>query len=74
MVTGPIVDGNGVRGARMERGERQLVALTTQVDEVIVLTAPHLVEEFGHRDWESRACRRHNVVVPAPKLAYFGEE
>jgi hypothetical protein len=35
-------------------------------DEVIVLTAPHLVEEFFHRDWASRA--RHTVGVPVLKL------
>ena len=35
-------------------------------DEVIVLTAPHFVEEFFHRDWTSRA--RHRVGVPVLKL------
>jgi hypothetical protein len=35
-------------------------------DEVIVLTAPHYVEEFFHRDWASRA--RHKVGVPVLKL------
>ncbi|WP_314176854.1 indole-3-glycerol phosphate synthase [Streptomyces winkii] len=35
-------------------------------DEVIVLTAPHLVEEFFHRDWATRA--RHKVGVPVLKL------
>lgn len=48
-----------------------LDALTSVVeqaraDEVIVLTAPHLVEEFFHRDWASRA--RHKVGVPVLKL------
>ncbi|KAB7843601.1 indole-3-glycerol phosphate synthase [Streptomyces mobaraensis NBRC 13819 = DSM 40847] len=38
----------------------------THADEVIVLTAPHLVEEFFHRDWASRA--RHKVGVPVLKL------
>jgi hypothetical protein len=38
----------------------------TRADEVIVLTAPHLVEEFFHRDWASRA--RHKVGVPVLKL------
>ncbi|NGN63977.1 indole-3-glycerol phosphate synthase [Streptomyces sp. A7024] len=38
----------------------------TNADEVIVLTAPHLVEEFFHRDWASRA--RHKVGVPVLKL------
>jgi hypothetical protein len=37
-----------------------------RADEVIVLTAPHLVEEFFHRDWASRA--RHTVGVPVLKL------
>jgi hypothetical protein len=38
----------------------------THADEVIVLTRPHLVEEFFHRDWTSRA--RHKVGVPVLKL------
>ncbi|MER5970492.1 indole-3-glycerol phosphate synthase [Streptomyces sp. NPDC002055] len=38
----------------------------TNADEVIVLTRPHLVEEFFHRDWTSRA--RHQVGVPVLKL------
>ncbi|MDT3396442.1 indole-3-glycerol phosphate synthase [Streptomyces sp. B1866] len=38
----------------------------TGADEVIVLTAPHFVEEFFHRDWASRA--RHTVGVPVLKL------
>lgn len=38
----------------------------TGADEVIVLTAPHYVEEFFHRDWASRA--RHKVGVPVLKL------
>jgi hypothetical protein len=38
----------------------------SQADEVIVLTAPHLVEEFFHRDWATRA--RHKVGVPVLKL------
>lgn len=35
-------------------------------DEVLVLTSPHFVEEFFHRDWASRA--RHKVGVPVLKL------
>ncbi|MBA0052070.1 indole-3-glycerol phosphate synthase [Streptomyces sp. AJS327] len=42
------------------------VVQQTSADEVIVLTAPHLVEEFFHRDWASRA--RHKVGVPVLKL------
>ncbi|MCX5527185.1 indole-3-glycerol phosphate synthase [Streptomyces bobili] len=38
----------------------------TGADEVIVLTDPHYVEEFFHRDWASRA--RHKVGVPVLKL------
>ncbi|MET8570061.1 indole-3-glycerol phosphate synthase [Streptomyces sp. NPDC004783] len=38
----------------------------TRADEVIVLTDPHYVEEFFHRDWASRA--RHKVGVPVLKL------
>ncbi|MDY0810635.1 indole-3-glycerol phosphate synthase [Kitasatospora purpeofusca] len=44
----------------------------THADEVIVLTAPHLVEEFFHRDWASRA--RHKVGVPALKLYAHADE
>lgn len=45
-----------------------LKSLVTEVgaDEVIVLTDPHYVEEFFHRDWASRA--RHKVGVPVLKL------
>ncbi|GLX21225.1 MULTISPECIES: indole-3-glycerol phosphate synthase [Streptomyces] len=43
----------------------------TGADEVIVLTAPHLVEEFFHRDWASRA--RHKVEVPVLKLFAHNE-
>lgn len=45
-----------------------LKALVDEVkaDEVIVLTDPHYVEEFFHRDWASRA--RHQVGVPVLKL------
>jgi hypothetical protein len=44
----------------------------THADEVIVLTAPHLVEEFFHRDWPSRA--RHKVGVPVLKLYAHNDE
>ncbi|MFJ3668895.1 indole-3-glycerol phosphate synthase [Streptomyces sp. NPDC090106] len=40
-------------------------------DEVIVLTDPHYVEEFFHRDWASRA--RHKVGVPVLKLFSHSE-
>ncbi|GGR69993.1 hypothetical protein GCM10010269_06070 [Streptomyces humidus] len=45
-----------------------LTSLVAEVgaDEVIVLTDPHYVEEFFHRDWASRA--RHKVGVPVLKL------
>ncbi|MBV9023686.1 MAG: indole-3-glycerol phosphate synthase [Streptomycetaceae bacterium] len=42
-----------------------------KADEVIVLTAPHLVEEFFHRDWASQA--RHKVGVPVLKLYAHNE-
>lgn len=42
------------------------VVSQTSADEVIVLTAPHFVEEFFQRDWASRA--RHKVGVPVLKL------
>ncbi|GAA2413084.1 hypothetical protein GCM10010420_48210 [Streptomyces glaucosporus] len=48
------------------------VVRETGADEVIVLTAPHLVEEFFHRDWASRA--RHKVGVPVLKLFAHGEQ
>ncbi|MGW5459254.1 indole-3-glycerol phosphate synthase [Streptomyces sp. NPDC003996] len=44
---------------------KSLVA-EVKADEVIVLTDPHYVEEFFHRDWASRA--RHKVGVPVLKL------
>lgn len=47
------------------------VAEQTHADEVVVLTAPHLVEEFFHRDWASRA--RHKVGVPVLKLFAHAE-
>lgn len=56
-------------GRIIERHPLQLltsVVEETAADEVIVLTAPHLVEEFFHRDWASRA--RHKVGVPVLKL------
>ncbi|UCM90960.1 indole-3-glycerol phosphate synthase [Streptomyces marincola] len=43
----------------------------TGADEVVVLTAPHFVEELFHRDWASRA--RHKVGVPVLKLFAHGE-
>ncbi|TDC73964.1 indole-3-glycerol phosphate synthase [Streptomyces hainanensis] len=43
----------------------------TGADEVIVLTAPHYVEELFHRDWASRA--RHRVGVPVLKLFAHAE-
>ncbi|MBW1600693.1 indole-3-glycerol phosphate synthase [Streptomyces sp. JJ66] len=43
----------------------------TGADEVIVLTSPHLVEEFFHRDWASRA--RHRVGVPVLRLFAHAE-
>ncbi|HET6856226.1 MAG TPA: indole-3-glycerol phosphate synthase [Streptomyces sp.] len=47
------------------------VVTETGADEVIVLTAPHYVEEFFHRDWASRA--RHKVGVPVLKLFSHNE-
>ncbi|WP_049565170.1 hypothetical protein [Streptomyces sp. SBT349] len=43
----------------------------TSADEVVVLTAPHYVEELFHRDWASRA--RHKVGVPVLKLFAHAE-
>ncbi|WAX77298.1 indole-3-glycerol phosphate synthase [Streptomyces sp. KMM 9044] len=61
--------GHGAEGRLI--GDHPLAALRTMVeeagaDEVIVLTDPHYVEEFFHRDWASRA--RHKVGVPVLKL------
>ncbi|WP_377268946.1 indole-3-glycerol phosphate synthase [Peterkaempfera sp. SMS 1(5)a] len=47
-------------------GILRTVVEDTKADEVIVLTSPHFVEEFFHRDWASRA--RHKVGVPVLKL------
>ncbi len=57
--TGEIVEDNPLDLLRS-------VVQRDRADEVIVLTAPHLVEEFFHRDWASRA--RHTVGVPVLKL------
>ncbi|BBB00815.1 hypothetical protein RVR_7967 [Actinacidiphila reveromycinica] len=46
--------------------ELRAVVERSGADEVVVLTAPHFVEEFFHRDWTSRA--RHKVGVPVLKL------
>ncbi|MGW2963038.1 indole-3-glycerol phosphate synthase [Streptomyces sp. NPDC001220] len=61
--------GSAAEGRMVE--DHPLDALKTVVeevgaDEVIVLTDPHYVEEFFHRDWASRA--RHKVGVPVLKL------
>ncbi|MFD5536921.1 hypothetical protein ACFWIJ_03475, partial [Streptomyces sp. NPDC127079] len=63
--------GPGRRGRGGLRAHNPLDALRKLVeevraDEVIVLTDPHYVEEFFHRDWASRA--RHKVGVPVLKL------
>ncbi|MFF8845254.1 indole-3-glycerol phosphate synthase [Streptomyces sp. NPDC015127] len=49
----------------------QAVVDEAGADEVIVLTEPHYVEEFFHRDWASRA--RHKVGVPVLKLFAHSE-
>ncbi|MEU6812102.1 indole-3-glycerol phosphate synthase [Streptomyces sp. NPDC046831] len=61
--------GGGAEGRLVEDHPLDaLKALVDEVraDEVIVLTDPHYVEEFFHRDWASRA--RHKVGVPVLKL------
>jgi hypothetical protein len=62
--TGAEATGEIVEDEPLER--LRAVVRRTGADEVIVLTAPHLVEEFFHRDWASRA--RHTVGVPVLKL------
>lgn len=57
--TGQIVEKNPL-------GVLQDVVKETGADEVLVITEPHLVEEFFHHDWASRA--RHKVGVPVLKL------
>ncbi|WP_280717795.1 indole-3-glycerol phosphate synthase [Kitasatospora sp. MAP5-34] len=57
--TGEVVEANPLERLR-EVVER------TGADEVLVLTSPHFVEEFFHRDWASQA--RHKVGVPVLKL------
>jgi hypothetical protein len=52
-------------------GVLKQVVEETGADEVVVLTDPHLVEEFFHHDWASRA--RHKVGVPVLKLYSHGE-
>ncbi|MEV1010214.1 indole-3-glycerol phosphate synthase [Streptomyces sp. NPDC049881] len=47
------------------------VVRETGADEVVVLTAPHYVEELFHRDWASRA--RHKVGVPVLRLFAHAE-
>jgi hypothetical protein len=44
---------------------RALVSKVSEVDarEVIILTRPHVVSEFFHRDWTSRARRKLGVPV-----------
>jgi hypothetical protein len=62
-------EGKEAKGEIVERHPLDVLTSTverTGADEVIVLTAPHLVEEFFHRDWASRA--RHKVGVPVLKL------
>jgi hypothetical protein len=44
----------------------QTAVAQRRADEVIIMTRPHLVEEFFHRDWASRA--RHAVPVPVLRL------
>jgi len=44
----------------------------TDAREVIVLTRPHVVAEFFHRDWTSRA--RHRLSVPVLHLLEHDEE
>ena len=64
-----IAAGSEARGHVVQRRPLDVlrgVVDETGADEVIVLTAPHFVEEFFHRDWASRA--RHKVGVPVLKL------
>jgi hypothetical protein len=62
--TGAEADGEVVQADPLDR--LRTVVEQRRADEVIVLTAPHFVEEFFHRDWTSRA--RHKVGVPVLKL------
>lgn len=62
---GQLVDGHPLTVLRS-------VVEETRADEVIVLTAPHLVEELLHLDWGNRA--RGKVDVPVLKLYAHGQE
>ncbi|MET7937202.1 indole-3-glycerol phosphate synthase [Streptomyces sp. NPDC005322] len=67
--------GSEARGDVVQRQPLEVlrgVVEETHADEVIVLTAPHFVEEFFHRDWASRA--RHKVGVPVLKLFSHADE
>ncbi|GAA2742717.1 MULTISPECIES: indole-3-glycerol phosphate synthase [Kitasatospora] len=61
---GAQADGEVVSGSPLDHLKE--VVERTGADEVLVLTSPHFVEEFFHRDWASRA--RHKVGVPVLKL------
>ncbi|MCF3964948.1 indole-3-glycerol phosphate synthase [Streptomyces fuscigenes] len=66
--------GSEARGEVVEKHPLdRLTAVVDDVtaDEVVVLTEPHYVEEFFHRDWASRA--RHQVGVPVLKLFAHSE-
>jgi hypothetical protein len=62
---GELVDGHPLTALRAAVEE-------THADEVIVLTAPHLLEEFLHLDWANRA--RHTVRVPVLNLYAHDDE
>ena len=50
----------------------KIAGAVRSLKQVIVLTDPHYVEEFFHRDWASRA--RHKVGVPVLKLFSHSKE
>jgi hypothetical protein len=62
--TGAPAEGEVVQSHPLDK--LKAVVEQSGADEVVVLTAPHFVEEFFHRDWTSRA--RHKVGVPVLKL------
>ena len=59
---GATVEGK-VISASPDRGARRKAVTETDAQEAIILTRPHVVAEFFHVDWTSRARRKLGVPV-----------